>query len=141
MMIILLRRWNGKFPSPDASKSTVWFGESSSNLTAWILSFSQLSWGYRGTEGYLGSGFIQGDDATYQWHCWTGETFARMAYTKNQKNVSKEKQICLLLTKELGLDVVDFPTHVQLEKDPAGLTVLDLESIILKKFQKESQDG
>ena len=140
-MIILLRKWDGIFPSLEDSKSTVWLGSSSSNLTAWVLSCSQLSWGYRETKGYLGSWLLHTDTSTYQWYCWTSERFARMAYAQNKKCVDKEKTMCYALTKELGLNIIDIPSTITINKDPAGLTATELNDVIVKKFQKETVDG
>ena len=135
-MIILLRKWDGLYPSWNESRSTVWLGASSLNLTAWVLSSSKLTWGYRESRGYLGGWNLQDETTTYHWHCWTSELFARMAYKDNSTVINEEKKACYKLTKELGFNIIDINADISLSKDPAGLTVEEFAEIIKQKTGK-----
>ena len=132
-MILLLRKWNGVYPTWEGTRSKVWFGDSSKSLTTWILSCSKMTWGYRSSKGYLGECSLVTTDFTYQWWAWTNEAFAREAYQNNKSLVDNEKAACYALTKELGLELIDIPAKMSLEKDPAGMTAEELDAIILSK--------
>lgn len=136
-MIILLRRWNGKYPVWEENRSNFWFDKlenPSSILATWLLSYARLTWGYRSTVGYLGEWSIASESYTYQWKCWTSENFARAAYKKNESLFTIEKQLCQTLSSNMGLELIDIATKIDdIQKDPAGLTIEELDSIIKRK--------
>lgn len=141
-MIILLRRWNGDFPSWEETRSDLWFDKlenSSLPIATWILSCSRLTWRYRSSVGYLGEWSFKTDSNTYQWRCWTSELFARMAYKDNTELFDAEKNACQSLTSALQLELVNIATRIEIEKDPAGLTTIELDDIIEKKKIRKEQ--
>lgn len=129
-MMMLLRKWNGKFPSIDSAKTDVWFGETSSSLRTWILSYSALTWGCANSTGYLGHGEIYNGTATYQWRCWTSPEMLKVAYHKNTNRFKAEKDAIDAVTKELNLEIYDHLFDIEISKDPAGMFAGELESLI-----------
>ncbi len=129
-MIMLLRKWDGSFPSMNSSKLQVWFDNSSSSLSTWILSSCALTWGCRNSAGYLGEWELISDSCTYQWRCWTSADFVKQAYQRNADRFSAERNAINNLTHELNLNMIDHVVGVELNKDPAGMFAGELESLI-----------
>lgn len=131
-MMILLRKWNGKFPSTDLSRSELWLTEQSSSLSStWILSWLQLTWGLRQSKGYLGEWEIVGDNATYQWRCWTSNNFLSNAYMSNKENFRVERINVDNIVSSLGLTMTERVLKITIGKDPAGMTTEELDTISL----------
>jgi len=131
-MIMLARKWNGSFPSMVKSRSDVWFQASpSTSLTVWILSCSLLTWGCRSFRGFLGEGELVADKSFYQWRCWTNREFLRNCHAANRELFKKERELSDQLTNELGLSMTEVVKEIELNKDPAGITVDELEKLFV----------
>ena len=129
-MMMLLRKWNGKFPSINDSKTDVWFGNASSSIRTWILSYSSLTWGCANSTGYLGHCETATESACYQWRCWTSADMLKLAYQKNTDKFKAEKEAVDSLSKELGIAMYDHIFEIEISKDPAGMFAGELESLI-----------
>ena len=129
-MIVLVRKWNGNFPSIASSKLNVWFGGSSSSLVTWILSWLRLTWGCRPSKGYIGEWEVCTEQCTYQWRCWTSRDLLRSAYETNKELFNSERKALDALTEELGLTMIESISPVTLNKDPAGMTPAELDQLI-----------
>jgi hypothetical protein len=129
-MMMLLRKWEGKFPSINSSKTNVWFGNASSSLCTWVLSYSSLTWGCANTAGYLGSWEAQNEQATYHWKCWTSPDMLKNAYQKNSNRFKEERSAIDAVTEELNLSMYDHIFDIEINKDPAGMFIGELESLI-----------
>jgi len=129
-MMMLLRKWDGKFPSINDSKTDVWFGSASSSIRTWILSYSSLTWGCASSTGYLGHCETVAESACYQWRCWTSADMLKVAYQRNTDKFKAEKEAVDSLSKELGLTMYDHLFDIEISKDPAGMFAGELESLI-----------
>jgi hypothetical protein len=139
-MIILLRYWNGHFPVSEAEKSDVWFNGAAPELVSWMLNFTALNFGYRETRGYLGDWTLETEEGTFLWRCWTCEDFAREAYKRNHQVVDEEKAMCYALSKSMGLTMMDYPTEITIDKDPAGITIEELKGMVRIKEKNSTAE-
>lgn len=133
-MIIILRKWNGLFPSVASTKDDAWFNNVSATALTWILSYSVLTWGCRNAAGYSGEWDLATGTATYQWRCWDSQWLYTKETTDLEHNLEKrfnaERLAVDALTTELNLTMFEHITDITLEKDPAAMFSEELESLI-----------